>query len=317
MHSSSFFNVFPPPKFLLMPHVGIDISDDAISFIEYSRPIGDRRLVKFGCIPLSSDIIEGGDVKDEQKLINILTDMVHTHNISYAKVSIPEEKAYLFETEIPYGDLKAISQNIEFKLEENIPLAAPDAVFAFDILPGEHNKPWRASVSAIPRTYIEHMVELFRKSGITPIAFETIPRAIARIISSPEKLEDILVIHTMSHKTGIYVISQHAVGFTSTIAAGYNESETSSYVDTLASEVRRVYSYWLGKNGDTGSNIKKVVVIGQHTETIAPLLRNKVVDIIPVHGVDVWREVINTSRYVPPIPKADSYGYAPSVGLAL
>jgi len=299
-----------------MPHVGIDISDDAISFIEYTRPTGDRKLTKFGRIPLGPDIIEGGDIKDEQKLISILTDMVHTHDISYAKVSIPEEKAYLFETEIPYGDLKAISQNIEFKLEENIPLSAPDAVFAFDVLPGDRNKPWRASVSAVPRTYIEHMMNLLHTSGITPLAFETIPRAIARIISS-EKSGDVLIIHAMSRKTGVYVISQQAVGFTSTIGVGYLGEDISAYTDTVATEVRRVYNYWFGKNVATGSNIKEVIIIGHDADTIAPLLRTKVVDILPVHAVDVWREVVNTSYYVPPIPKADSYEYAPSVGLAL
>ena len=299
-----------------MPHVGIDISDDAISFIEYSSPIGDRQLAKFGRIPLGPDIIDGGDIKDEKKMISILTDMAHTHNISYAKVSIPEEKAYLFETEIPYGDLKAISQNIEFKLEENIPLSAQDAVFTFDLLPGDRTRPWRASVSAVPRTYIEHMMDLLRKSGISPLAFETIPRAIARIVSGG-KSEDILVIHAMNLKTGIYIISQHAVGFTSTISTGYKESDASAYTDTLASEVRRVYAYWLGKNVSEGSIIKQVVVVGRDAETIVPLLRTKVVDIVPVHPVDVWRDIVNTSKYVPPIVKADSYEYGPSAGLAL
>ncbi len=299
-----------------MPHVGIDISDDAISFIEYTHLVGKRQLAKSGHIPLGPEIIEGGDIKNEQKLVSILSDLVRTQGISYAKVSIPEEKAYLFETDIPYGDLGVISQNIEFKLEENITLSAKDAVFTFDLLPGDHIKPWRASVSAVPRTYIEHMMNLLRKSGITPLAFETIPRAIARIVSMDET-QDVLVIHTMNRKTGVYIISQHAVGFTSTIGIEYIESDIANYIDTLASEIRRVYTYWLGKNQNGGSVIKEVIVVGRNVEIISPLLRSKVADIVPVHPIDVWRAIIDTSRYVPPIIKADSYEYGPSAGLAL
>lgn len=300
-----------------MPHVGIDVSDDAISFVEYSRPIGDRAIIKFGRIALEPNIIEGGDIKDEQKLLTILTDMVRTYSLSYAKISIPEEKAYLFETEIPsYGDFASISQNIEFKLEENIPLSAADAVFAFDLLPGDHTKPWRASVSAVPRTYIEHMLDLFRKAGLSPIAFETTPRAIARVVSSGTH-GDILVIHAMNRKTGVYIVSDHAVGFTSTVSSGSKVGDISAYTDTIAEEIRRVYSYWLGKNENERPAIKELIVVGKDAEQITSLLRNKVVDILSVHPVDVWRSVLDTSKYVPPILKSDSFEYASSVGLGL
>ncbi|MDD5165196.1 MAG: pilus assembly protein PilM [Candidatus Pacebacteria bacterium] len=316
MHSSLFFKLFPPPKFLLMPHVGIDISDDAISFVEYSRPVGERLITKYAHVPLPVGVIEGGDVKDENQLITILAELVKEHGISYAKVSIPEEKAYLFEAEVPYGDFRTISQNIEFKLEENIPLSAADAVFAFDILTGENSRSWKASVSAVPRTYIEHMMELFRGAGITPVSFETIPRAIARVVSSSQE-EDVLVVHTMKHKTGIYIVSQHAVGFTSTISVGSEEVNPASYTETLAAEVARVNTYWFAKNEHVGSPIKKVVIVGHDAERVAGMLRTKLAEPLPVEVVDVWRGIFNTNHYVPPILKEDSFEYAPAAGLAL
>lgn len=316
MHSSIFFKLFPPPKFLLMPHVGIDISDDAISLIEYSRPIGERIITKYANVPLPSGIIDGGDIKDEKKLIAILGDTVKEHGIHYAKVSIPEEKAYLFETEVPYGDFRMISQNIEFKLEENIPLSAADAVFAFDILAGAQGKPWRASVSAVPRTYIEHMMELFRSSGITPVSFETTPRAIARIISAHEDL-DLIVVHAMKRKTGIYIVSQHTVGFTSTISVGSDETDSVAYVDALIAEIGRVSAYWATKTESGSQPIQKVVITGHDAEHVASALHAKVSDAFMVEAVDVWKSVLNTNRYVPPIVKSDSFEYAPAAGLAL
>jgi len=316
MHSSFFFKIFPPPRFLLMPYVGIDVSDDAVTFLTYSSPIGDRKILSYGKVPLDPSVMDGGDIKDEGKLISILSDIARMHGLLYAKLSIPEEKAYLFETEVPLDDARSISQNIEFKLEENIPLAVADTVFTFDLLPGNHTRPWRASVSAVPKTYIEHMMSIFRKAGIIPMSFETAPRAIARVVSYAGS-GDVLVIHTMRRKTGVYIVSEHAVGFTSTISAGSTESDLSAYTDIVASEIHRVYSYWLGKTGAESRPIQKVIVIGYDAEHIAAILRTKVVESVIVSEADIWSAAFDLNKYVPPIMKVDSLEYGVAAGLAL
>ena len=301
-----------------MPHAGIDISDDAISFIEYSRPVGNRTITKYGRYPLPVGIIEGGDIKDEEKLVTILSDMVHTHGLHYAKMSIPEEKAYLFETDIPYGDFKLISQNIEFKLEENIPIAAADTIFSFDLLPvaNDRSKLWRASVSAVPRSYIERMMGIFNKAGLATVAFETAPRAIARVVAYLGSV-DAIILHVMDHKTGVYIVSGQAVGFTSTITAGSVESDMPTYIKIVSAEIRRVYSYWLNKEGGTISTIKRAIVVGKGAEDIAVLLRETVSDTVTVEPVDIWKATLAMSAYVPPIARSDSYEYATASGLAL
>ncbi len=316
VHTSAFFKLFPPPKFLLMSHAGLDISDDAVRFIQYSRRNGSFVIAKYGHVDLPPGLVESGDVKDEKKFGDILAGIAREHGISYAKISIPEEKAYLFETDVPSGDYKAVNQNIEFKLEENIPLAAPDAVFAFDLLPTEAGKPRRASVSAIPKSYIERMMKLLNEAGIIPLAFETAPRAIARIVSDGVSGASI-VIHAMSRKTGVYVVSGSAVGFTSTIAAGAGDVDAAAYVTALAAEVRQVYTYWLSRGDTAGAPLKSVTVVGVFAERTAPALRGKVSDILPVTIADVWREVFRLERYVPPITREDSLEYAPAAGLAM
>ena len=316
MHSSIFFKLFPPPKFLLMPHAGIDICDDTVSFIEYSRPVGDRKITKYGLVPLEKGIIENGDIKDEVKFISALSDIAQKNKLFYARLSIPEEKAYLFEIEVPPGDIDSVIQNIEFKLEENVPLAAADTVFTFDLVKENHGHPWRASVSAVPKTYIEHMTSIFKKAGIVPIAFETIPRAVARAVYY-RGLEDALIVHSMKTKTGVYIFSEGSIGFTSTIAAGSIESDTAKYVDILTEEVRRVHSYWLTKNTGESKSIKKVIVTGHNTETITSLLRQKVSDIVQVEEIEVWRDILDTKNYVPPIEKSESFEYAAAAGLAI
>ncbi len=316
MHTSIFFKLFPPPKFLSISHAGLDISDDAIRFIQYDRHGGSLAISKYGHVDLPPGLVDGGEIKDEKKFIDILSSLVRDNALSYAKISIPEEKAYLFETEVPSADNRSISQSIEFKLEENIPLSAADAVFAFDLLTREAGKPMRASVSAVPKSYIERMIRLLRDAGIMPISFETVPRAIARIISEGAPGAS-MVIHCMARKTGVDVVSLRAVGFTSTINDGETESEISVYVDALAAEVRRVYAYWLSRGDIVGASIKRVIVAGADGERVAGLLRQKVVDLVEVETADIWRAVFDTSSYVPPIERKDSPEYISAAGLAL
>jgi hypothetical protein len=320
VHISPFFKLFPPPKFLLMSHAGLDITDHAVRFIEYSHRGSSLVISKYGRVDLPLGMIEGGEVKDEKKFVEIFSGFVREHALSYAKISIPEEKTYLFETDVPYGDSRAISQNIDFKLEQNIPLSAADAVFVFDLLPVEAGKSWRASVSAVQTSYLERMIRLLRETGIVPISFDTVPRAVARIVSAGVPGPSI-VIHCLAHKTGVYVVSEHAVGFTSTIsdvATGPDAGDDiSARIEALAAEVHRVYTYWLSKDEAAGIPVKRVIVAGADTERIANLLRPKVSDIVEVEIVDVWRAVFNIDRYVPPIGRSDSPEYVSAAGLAL
>jgi Tfp pilus assembly PilM family ATPase len=300
---------------MMMSHAGIDISDDAVHFIEYSGSGNGRKIKKYGRVTLPEGLIDGGDVKDEEKLSDILLVLSREHGLSYAKVSIPEEKAYLFETDVVPGDSRTVSQNIEFKLEENIPLPAADAVFAFDLLQTDPGKPRRASVSAVQRSYIESMIKLLRIAGINPVSFETSPRAIARIISENDGAS--IAVYCFNRKTGIYVVSDRAIGFTSTIGISIAVLDSVAYAESLAAEVRRVYAYWLSKIDATNFPIKRVVVLGIGAEQAAALLRDKVADIVPVEVADVWHSILDMTRHVPPIKMADSLEYARAAGLAL
>ena len=166
-----------------MNYAGLDVSDDDLTYIEYAYHGNRRVLGKYGQVSLPAGVMEAGEIKDEERFTDILTKFVKDQKISYAKISLPEEKAYLFETDVPYGDWNTIHQNIEFKLEQNVPLSAPDASFSFDMLPMQVNSSWRASVSAVPWSYISRMIDIFKSAGVIPVSFETTPRALTRIVS--------------------------------------------------------------------------------------------------------------------------------------
>lgn len=325
MHTSTFFRLFPPPKFLVMKHAGLDISDDEIHTLTYGPPSyasGWKDTIHtFSTAPVPENLIQDGDIKDTQRFTEMLTEFGKKSNLSYVKVSVPEEKAYLFQTNVPGGTVSEIRQNIEFKLEENVPLAVADAVFYYDLLPmSVTGGVLRASVSVVPRTYIEHHIDLLSKARLFPISFEVVPKAIARAIVPPQSEKTLLILHIMNRKTGIYIVSGGVVSFTSTIGIGSRmqiEEGHPSYTDLLAKEVNRVYSYWSSREGNT-SSIGEVALVGRDAVECEHALVDALQEIrIPIGVANTWNNTLDLNRYVPPISKSDSLAYVVAAGLAM
>lgn len=320
MHSSLFFKLFPPPKLMVMKHAGLHISDDAIRCLEYDIHGGTTTITKFGQTEFPEGLIEAGVVNDEKALGMQLKEFDRAHDLSYVKVAIPEEKSYLFQTDVSTRDVRLAAQNIEFKIEENVPLSAADSVFYFDLLPiPVSGGPLRASVSVVQRAYIEHLIKMLRTAGIFPIAFEVLPKAIARAVISPQTAGAQMIVYVMNHKTGVYVVSGGAVVFSSTIGWGAKTVASADSLDlgALTQEINRIYAYWTSHNM-TSAAINRVVLVGREAPRFEDVLRKAVTDagIVVVVG-DVWQNILALDRYVPPIPREDSLDYAAAAGLAM
>jgi Tfp pilus assembly PilM family ATPase len=306
-----------------MPYAGLDISDDGLRLIEFQRNGKGLVVSKHDKKEFPRGLVAGGDVIDEKKFGDILADFAEKNRILYARISLPEEKAYLFQTDIPSSDIQAITQNVEFKLEENVPLAAADAVFYFDILPASvTGGALRASVSVIPRAYVEKMSSFLRSAGIIPVAFEVVPKSIAQSVISSKIDETVLVVHAMKSKTGIYIVSGGVVCFSSTTSLDTRpdssaKSSDESAADSLGKEISRVIEYWTSRP-NIHSRVVKAVLVGHDAKDLEKTLLSAIKNSdLTVSTANIWANAFNLNEYKPPISRDDSLEYAVAAGLAL
>ena len=323
VHSSVFFKLFPPPKFLTMPHAGLEISDDALRCISYSMTTHGLVISKCARLELPFGLIEGGDIKNEKQFTDILSSFTRTHKLSYVKVSLPEEKVYLFQVDIPNTNVHVIEQQVEFKLEENVPLSPSEAVFYFDILPASvTGGALRASVSVLSKTYVEGFTKALHTLGMTPLAFEIAAKSIARTAIPAGSEDTEMILHVMNRKTGIYIVCSGVVCFSSTIAWGsrsddISKSPTDLNIGQLVKEVDRVHDYWTTRP-HAPSAIAKIVVVGRDAPVIHTALSSPAIDRLPPISVaDVWRNAFDVNTYIPPISRDESFEYGVAAGLAL
>lgn len=315
MLTNRFLKLFPPPKYLAMPYAGLDISDDAITFIEYKNSIHGRTISKYDRKALKSGILIGGDIHDEAALLAELKDFVQKNSLHRVRVSLPEEKIYLFHTDVPNAEAKAISQNIEFKIEENVPLSAKDALFYYDLIASSvGSRNLRASVSVVSRVYVEKMLSVLNSAGLEVASFEMVPRAIVNASLDLKENVTSLIVYGMNSKVGLYITFGNMIYFTSTISVGENDIDLKQ---NLPVEISKILTYW-SRREDVPAKISHIIISGHNAEVIIDMLGDVVNEEMPPRILaDAWRNAFNINKYIPPISKDESLEYIVASGLAL
>src|SRR5689334_7002004 len=101
MNLSKIFEAFPPPKFLALPCAGISITDTAVRCIQFDKKGGKLAIDKYYEKSLAPGVITSGQINNKDELINVLTEIKQKLKLDYVKVSLPEEKGYLFTSKLP------------------------------------------------------------------------------------------------------------------------------------------------------------------------------------------------------------------------
>lgn len=351
--------MFPTPKFMSFPCIGVDISDTSLKYIEFEREHAhDNHLTlkSWGDIEVPLGTVERGNVHDHDKLVAVLQDMKKQSGATYVNVSLPEERAYLFETTLPSStSTKDIRGLLEFRLEENVPLSPRDAYFDYTVV-GEdtENRMMRIAVSVYAQSTINSYYEACTKAGLIPIAFEIEAQAIARA-TIPNALEGTyMIVDFGKTRMGVGIVHRGALMYTSTIEIAGNqlsadmrtvlgdvaESELTKikntkglirtkgneaiadilmkYADSIVEELSIRMHYWHTRDIDREEReIEKVIVCGGSANLLGlPEYLSEKLEVGSERAL-VWGNAFSLEEEIPPITRRYSYGYATAIGLAL
>ena len=353
-----FSQFFPVPGFLEMPAVGLDLSDDAVSVLELVRQGGSYTLGRFKRVKLPAGIITGGYVNDKDRVIAELRKLKDELKLEFVHGSLSEEKAYLFKARIPPLPRKEIRGALEFKLEESVPIPASQAIFDYSIITQEgHDSDNHVDVevTVLPQKVVDTYCEILGQAGLIPLSFEIEAQAVSRSVVRKGDRGTYLVIHFGEEKTGLFIVSDEVVQFTSTVAIG-GKNFTEAIAKCLSVSVEEARKIKCGqaefknkKNTDLffsvmnslsalKDEVNKLSVYWHTHKDIADGTRKKISKIIlsgcdaglpglneyltltlalPVEVGNVWCNVFSFEEYIPPMMFQDSLGYAVAVGLAL
>lgn len=352
--------VLPPPQFITLPSLGVDISESSLKYIQFTpNHSGEARLqlAHWGDIAVPAGVIERGDVKDPALLAEILREVKKRTGIGYVRLSLPEERAYIFETAIDKDtSFSEIRGQLEFKLEENVPIPPRETVFDFDVLSQKSKsaKELHLSVTAYARNTVMGYFEACQAADLMPLSFEVEAQAIARALLPKEDTSTTMVIDFGKTRTGVGIVHRGVLLYTSTIDIGgaelssalrrqlgnLSDSELvklknkqglvrgvddSSVYDALLSTVSAIQNevalrinYWNNKEGGhEGRQIQSIVLCGGSANLRGlPGYFTETLG-IRTKRAEVWTNAFDFETTIPPIGKRYSYGYTTAIGLAL
>lgn len=352
-----FAGLFPVPKFLAMPAVGIDISDDSIRFVELVKSKYGKILSKFGERKIPTGIVLNGEIQDVEKLSEELKKIKEENYIETIRASLPEEKVYLFQTHIPEdAEEDQIRSIVEFKLEEHVPLSPQEAVFDYEIInKSDTKKHMDVAVAVYPQNTIEKYTAVFNNAGLLPLSFEIEAQAISRAVIKNGDDQTYMIVDFGKMRTGLSIVSDCVLAFTSTLEVeeeglskaimkylSLPEAEVArikneegligsknnkelftallNVAETLKNNIDKYYRYWQTRVDEKGNRvhpIEKIIICGGNSNLKGLPEYLSGALNIPVERANVWTNAFSLDDFIPEMNRFQSLSYATAVGLAL
>lgn len=316
MKLSKIFDAFPPPKYLDFPFAGISISDTSIRSIQFGKKGGGLYIEKYTERALPIGVMTNGQINNEEEIVKVLADIKSEIKTEYVKISLPEEKAYLFNAKLPLVEKKELYSAIESKMEENVPVSPLELTFDYNLYYHKQKDHLDVTVSALPISLIDQYVSMVNKSGFKLLSLEIESQAVVRALLPENSRGTVLILNFSPGKVGLYVSSFRLVGFTSTLVM---KGDVANQPSVLLQEIRRIFTYWhtLKDNVDKEDRkISQVIICGEKFEDSMVSYLSSNIDVAVLVG-NVWTNVFDVNSTLPEISFSDSLKYAAAVGLAL
>ncbi len=354
MQRSRFLELFPTPAYLQMPAVGIDVSDHTIRFMELVLHKQQLVVRRWGSRELPMGAMVNGEVLSRDAVVIALKEIKKELGVRYVHASLPEEKAYLFATEIPRIPKKEIRGAIELLLEENVPIKPQESVFDYELIKSLYREQYEVAVSVLPESVVTSHIMLFEEAGFEPLVFVVDAQAIAGAVVPFDDSEARFVVHIGSARTILSVVAKGVVYFSSTVAIGADtftatfERELKltreqaieqkkkdglvgakqnmelffslmNLLSVLRDEMNRLVIYWdnLRRSKAEAPELASIIFTG--SDAILPGLIEyfSLVMNRPTTLANVWANVLREGDDIPPLHFDESLDYATAIGLAL
>jgi type IV pilus assembly protein PilM len=209
-----------------MPAAGFDISDLSLKYVKLGRKNKDIYLQNFGKKSIPEDLIKSGEIKNKEKLTDLLKSVQKETGLKYIIASLPEERGFLGKTKIPKIKKDEIKNAIELQMEELIPLPVEEVIFDFDIIERADKKNDNhidIIFVAFPRKIVEDYRDVLIDAGFIPLVFEMEAQAFKRCVVSKEDMDTQIIVDLGKTRTTLIIIDNNVIQFTTTFnVAGDN-----------------------------------------------------------------------------------------------
>ncbi len=345
---------FAPPQYLALPLSGIDLSTSGVKAVRLAEGSQGLTLASYSEQLLPAGAFIDGEIVDHEAVATALSTAARSSGISVTNVTLPESKAYLFETSASGITKTEWRTAVEQHLDELIPLPPPET--AFDIVEVGRGVGDERRVAGIgfARRIVDDTLSVFDQANIGVRALEGETFAMARALLPKGDTSTALIIDVGKTTTKLAIVVGRIPRFATTInigghaltlavqkyfgvtdaearvvksergivpAAGNEEYLASmlSTVSAIRDEISRRLDYWQEKETLNGAHEKvshAILAGGNASIRGFPEYLEGALR-IPVATGDVFTNFASRDTWIPQLDYSESLAYATAIGLAL
>ncbi len=204
---------------------GLDVSDLKLRLVQLKKNGRKVSVSGFGEIVIPEGSIIGGDIKMPELVQNSIVQLVkNTHgNIKgqYVIASLPERKTFIKVITIPSVPSDELAGAIKWQTQQHVPISMDESYIDWQILDSFKDQggvKQRVLVGVAPKVIVDQYTDVFKRSGLTPIALETESACIVRALMPIDQKNDesVLIVDMGASRTSLIIYAENALQFTTT-----------------------------------------------------------------------------------------------------
>jgi type IV pilus assembly protein PilM len=203
---------------------GLDIGTTGIRLVELRGNGAVRSLVKYAYVPVEAKLTQSDSKVDQQKLAQILQNLVGEARPSTKHVAVGLPSNKVFTTVVDFDQLPPaeLAKAIQYQADSLIPTPPAESKIDWSVI-GESPKDKtkvELLLSSVSNSFIESRLDMIESIGLNVIAFEPDSLALARALVAPGETEPQLIIDIGQQGTDLVVVLNDAPRLTRSIPTG-------------------------------------------------------------------------------------------------
>jgi type IV pilus assembly protein PilM len=234
---------------------GLDIGTSAIRLVQLRGGGPVKELERYGLVPIDSKLVLSDAKTDQQKVANIIKELVGQTKITTKNVAVglPSQKVFSTVVDIEKLSRAELDKTIRYQADTLIPTPIDQSKIDWAYLGDSPKEPNKVEIllSSVSNDYIEQRLDVLEGIGLNVIAFEPEPLALVRAVVATDAVNPQMVIDMGMHGTDLVVSVKGGPGLMRFISTG-NNSIIKAAVQNLSIDEKQaeqfVYKFGLSQD---------------------------------------------------------------------
>ena len=245
---------------------GLDIGSTAVRLVQLRGNSTNKSLVRYAYVPIDAKISQSDAKADQQKLADVIADLVAKSQVSSKNVAvgIPSQRVFTTVADIDRLSKAELSKSIHFQIDSLIPTTVEESKIDWALIGDSPQDKTKVEVllSSVNSSYVEKLLDILEGIGLNVIAFEPDTMALCRALVAPGTTAPQVVIDMGSKSTDLVIVMNEVPRLTRSIATGVDSVVRSAAQNLNIDEKQAeqlTFKFGLGKDKLEGQVYQAII----------------------------------------------------------